>query len=93
MFADDTVILASNPGELPKKIKVLKKYFDELKLNVNVEKTKFIVLRKGGPIGHIPLIKLNGKRIKIMSEYTYLDVQLLGMFNLLRGFSTSDKKF
>ncbi|XP_035714869.1 uncharacterized protein LOC118438528 [Folsomia candida] len=45
-YADDTVVLASTPINLQHKINILKEYFEELGLKVNLSKTKIMVLGK-----------------------------------------------
>jgi hypothetical protein len=43
LYADGIVLLATNALELQQKINVLKQYFDENNLDVNLEKTKCVV--------------------------------------------------
>lgn len=74
LFADDMVILASTPGDLQKKIEVLRDYFENLGLKVNVDKTKIVVFRRGGKVGNIPIFKYGNDVIEVVPTYTYLGV-------------------
>jgi hypothetical protein len=46
LFADDIVLLSSTPGGLQAQLNLLKECCDKLKLSVNKEKTKIIVLER-----------------------------------------------
>jgi hypothetical protein len=50
LFADDMVLLAKSPRALQLKINALRKYFEDLGLTINVEKTKVVIFRRGGRI-------------------------------------------
>ena len=48
LFADDVALVSSSPQGLQNQIRNLKSEADRLKLEVNLEKTKVMVFRKGG---------------------------------------------
>lgn len=74
MFADDTALLSSTQAGLQRKVRCLEKYFDSLRLEVNLDKTKVMVFRRGGAVPRDCKFYYKGRRIEIVSEYTYLGV-------------------
>ena len=48
MYADDMAIMAEYAGELRLILKSLEKYVKRAKMEVNVQKTKIMIFRKGG---------------------------------------------
>ncbi|OXA44553.1 LINE-1 retrotransposable element ORF2 protein [Folsomia candida] len=73
-YADDTVVLAYTPVHLQQKINILRSYFDELGLKVNLSKTKVMVFRRGGRLQHGLDFRYGEDKVEIVSEYTYLGV-------------------
>ncbi|CAG7730748.1 unnamed protein product, partial [Allacma fusca] len=51
-YADDTAILAHDPGSLKNKLEALRNFCEVNKLRVNVEKTKIMIFSKSGRIGY-----------------------------------------
>jgi hypothetical protein len=47
LYADDMVVIAYNVFDLQNKINVLRRYFDENDLQINLSKTKIVVFRQG----------------------------------------------
>lgn len=74
LFADDTVVIAPNAGQLRKKIQVLEQYFDKWDLIVNMEKTKVVVFRKGGRLEKDLKFHYKDNAIEKVDEYVYLGV-------------------
>jgi len=75
LYADDTVVFGKSHKELQMKINSLGKYFEHLGLNVNIEKTKIMIFKRGGKYRkNSKSFSLNGKTIEIVSQYTYLGI-------------------
>jgi hypothetical protein len=74
LFADDMVLLAKSPRGLQLKINVLRKYFEQLGLTINVEETKVIVFRRGGRMLSGLQFKYGQEIIELVNEYVYLGV-------------------
>ncbi|CAG5075373.1 Protein of unknown function [Cotesia congregata] len=73
LYADDLVILARTINELKKSLKILEEYCTCNFLIVNINKTKIMHFRRGGPREKRSLL-LNGKTIEWVDEYIYLGV-------------------
>lgn len=73
LYADDLIILASSSVDLKRKLQILEEYCRLNGLTVNIDKTKVVVFRRGGPL---PLrnhdFVLNGSPVEIVPKYTYL---------------------
>jgi hypothetical protein len=75
LYADDIVILASNAIDLQKKIGVLKEFFDQNNLSVNLGKTKCVVFRrKKSKRSSIPTLFWGENEVEVVDKYTYLGV-------------------
>lgn len=75
LFADDIVILATNFDNLNEKIKLVKKFFDDNDLTLNLDKTKVVMFRTGRHKITKPDIMWDDDRsIEIVNTYTYLGV-------------------
>ena len=72
LFADDIVLLSSTPHGLQRQINNLAKSSKNLGLNVNLDKTKKMVFRKGGFLGRRERWFLNGQHIDVVNSYKYL---------------------
>ncbi|XP_015509342.2 uncharacterized protein LOC107216614 [Neodiprion lecontei] len=73
LYADDLVILARTFSTLRKSLSILEEYCACNKLTVNMDKTKIIHFRKGGPRERRSLF-YNGQPIEWAVEYVYLGV-------------------
>ncbi|CAG5100682.1 Similar to jockey\pol: RNA-directed DNA polymerase from mobile element jockey (Drosophila funebris) [Cotesia congregata] len=71
LYADDLIILASSVGDLRKKLVILEDYCRINALTVNIQKTKAMNFRKGGP-GEKTKLHLNGELIEWTDHYMYL---------------------
>ena len=76
LFADDTVVVAPTPKDLKKKIEILETYFDSLELRVNLDKTKVVILRRGGRVSQRTHFTYKGENIQIVPEYVYLRITM-----------------
>jgi hypothetical protein len=85
LFADDVVLLSTTPGGLQAQLNSLKVCCDKLKLNVNFDKTKIIVFRKGGFLGKREKWFYDGKRIEVVNSYSYLGFTFSSMLSVKAG--------
>lgn len=74
LYADDIVLFGDSPGELQKSLSVLEVYCRRWCLNVNINKTKIIVFRKGGRLPQNLQFKFNDKIIEIVNKFCYLGI-------------------
>lgn len=74
LFADDLVILGTSRIDLQKKINALLEYCSLNLLNVNIEKTKVVVFRKGGKLSKFDKFFYDDKKLEVTKKYTYLGV-------------------
>jgi len=74
LYADDMVLLGSSQENLQAKINCAAKFFAERGLKLNLDKTKVIVFRRGGPPGKNTWFSWRGKPIKIVNKYVYLGI-------------------
>lgn len=76
-FADDIAILADSVSAMRRILKALWKYCQSNKLNININKTKIVIFRKGGHSHdkNIGLFSYGDKgNIDVVSNYDYLGV-------------------
>jgi hypothetical protein len=81
IYADDIILLAYNPFDLQDKINVLKKYFEDNDLIVNLGKTKIVIFRNGNYKFNKPKIFWGEQEVEFVESYTYLGVPLYGNMN------------
>jgi len=74
MLADDNVTLSESRAGLQLKINHLNEYFTLNDLDINLDKTKVIVFRRGGKIGKKEKFFLDGRPIAVVKNYTYLGI-------------------
>lgn len=72
LYADDLVILGSSKIDLQKKINALRDYCSLNLLQVNIQKTKVIVFRRGGKLSKHDNFFYDDSRLEIVKKYTYL---------------------
>ena len=68
LFADDIVLLSSTPVGLQDQIDNLSNISKRLGLSVNIEKTKFIVFRRGGFLGRGERWTVDGKDFELVKR-------------------------
>lgn len=73
MYADDLVIFADSPSALRKNLSTLNEYCNSKRLEVNVDKTKIVVFRRGVRIKSEQYYYGN-QLIEIVNSYIYLGV-------------------
>lgn len=84
LFADDIALISTTPGGLQAQLDSLKVCCDRLELNVNKDKTKIMVFRKGGFLGRREKWVFNGNELEVVNKYCYLGYNFTTMlsFNL-----------
>ena len=80
MYADDVVIFSQSAGGLKRAIAITVNYFNNINLSVNFEKSQVMVFNVRGLLldkdpDHI--FQVNGRKLKVVSEYTYLGFKLV----------------
>ena len=72
LFADDIVLISQTPSGLQNQINNLKIASEELGLEINIQKTKSVVFRKGGYLGRAEKWYYGGEQIETVNSYKYL---------------------
>lgn len=85
LFADDIVLLSDTARGLQNQINIMDNACKNLYLNVNIEKTKVMVFRKGGFLGKNERWWLGGKQLEVVSEYNYLGFVFTTRMSIKRG--------
>ena len=85
LFADDTVLFAESDQELQYALDQFKEYCEEMKLTVNVEKTKIVIFTNTRNKNHFEF-KFNASTIEIVDAYKYLGIYFAknGSFTLAK---------
>ena len=81
LYADDIVFVGDSIGSVQKLLNVLSEFCNKWGLKVNIEKTKFMVLRNGGIIKGCEKVYLNGTQLSSVSYYKYLGLLLSSRLN------------
>lgn len=76
LYADDLVILATDPGVLQHMINNLKRYSEKWGLTVNLVKSKIMIFRRGGRLSNREQWRWGGEKIEIVNKFKYLGVTL-----------------
>jgi hypothetical protein len=74
LYADDIVIVGDHIGRVQKLLNTLSKFCSNWGLQVNMQKSKFMVFRNGGIIKKNEVLYYNGIRLKYVTYYKYLGV-------------------
>ena len=72
LFADDIALISSTPIGLQNQLNVLQTCCDEMKLTVNIDKTKIMVFRGGGRLAKGLCWYLGKQKIEIVNRFCYL---------------------
>ena len=72
LFADDIVLIAKTPAGLQNQINNLRTASTNIGLEVNLEKTKVMVFRKGGYLGKSEKWHYGREQIEVVNSYKYL---------------------
>ncbi|XP_071104703.1 uncharacterized protein [Haliotis cracherodii] len=78
LFADDIVLFSSTIKGLQNLIDQLELYCSNCKLQVNTEKTKVLVFKKGNKLSSREKWFFNSQPLKIVTSYKYLGVTFTG---------------
>jgi hypothetical protein len=76
MFADDMVLISTSPSGLQNQINNLEKAATPLGLEVNAQKTKVMVFRKGGHLAKSEKWHYKGMKLEVVNKYKYLGFTL-----------------
>ena len=69
---DEMTMFAETPAGLQKRLETLKSYCNRWKLTVNIEKTKIMIIRKGGILQLEMRFFYNNQEIEIVKTFSYL---------------------
>ena len=72
LFADDVALISSTPIGLQNQLNVLKTCCDDMKMRVNIQKTKVMVFRKGGFLGKREEWYFENNKLEVVNRYCYL---------------------
>lgn len=72
LFADDVALLATTPFGLQNQLNVLFECCSKLKMEVNKDKTKVMVFRKGGYLSRNEKWYYDGRGLEVVNSYCYL---------------------
>ena len=64
MYADDMVLLTESINELQNMLNILQNYTTEWSLDVNIQKSKVVVLRNGGQIHSNEYLPFSGENVE-----------------------------
>ena len=92
LFADDLALMSTTPVGLQKQIDCLGQACEDLKLEVNVDKTKIVVFRKGGPQWEREKWFYQRKEIEVVNDFCYLGYTFSTKLSVKTGTSHLDKK-
>lgn len=70
LFADDMVLMAEGEEELERLVRKVKEYCDEWRLQVNVSKTKVMVVSRNG--GKVARVMYGEEELECVNKYPYL---------------------
>ena len=72
LFADGVTLLATTPSGLQNQLNCLRDCCVKMGMEVNEDKTKVMVFRKGGHLGKHEKWYYAGKSVNVVNSYTYL---------------------
>ena len=87
LFADDIALISTTPGGLQIQLDSLKLCCNRLQLNVNKDKTKIMVFRKGGFLGQREKWFFEGNELEVVNKYCYLGYTFTTMLSFNLGTS------
>ena len=73
-YADDNCIFSTTPRGLQSKLNIIHSMSQRLGLEVNLDKTKIIVFRKGGFLGKNEKWFYDNQPVEVVNEYNYLGI-------------------
>ena len=84
LYADDNVLVSDSPVGLQSKLNLLYEQSNRLGLEVNLEKSKIIVFRKGGRLSRHEKWFFNDIPVEIVNSYSYLGVNFTTKMSLVK---------
>ncbi|XP_053390704.1 uncharacterized protein LOC128553545 [Mercenaria mercenaria] len=72
MFADDVSTVAKTVIKLKNQLNIVSDFCDETGMKLNLDKSKIMVFRRGGPLRHCEKWTFMGQAIEVVSIYKYL---------------------
>ncbi len=87
MFADDVVFFSESVIGLQRQINVLETYCKKWALNVNLDKTKIMVFKRGSKLSKSEKWTYKSTKLEVVTSYQYLGVS----FNSTLNWSLSAK--
>jgi hypothetical protein len=72
LFADDVALLSLSPVGLQNQLNILENFCSQIQLEINVQKTKIMVFRKGGVLSKHEQWYLYNEKVEIVNQYCYL---------------------
>ena len=75
LFADDITLVSVSIFGLQSKLNILHQQCIRLGLSINIDKTKIIVFRKGGPLSKFEHWHFGGMPIQVVNAYKYLGIE------------------
>jgi hypothetical protein len=94
LFADDVFLASYTAKGLQKQINLLYSFAINFKMEVNLEKTKIIVFRKGGFLAKHESWKYGDEQIQVVNSYKYLGLFFstkLSMSHMMTGLASKAK--
>lgn len=85
LFADDVALLSTTVYGLQNQLNLLKVCCDNLQLNVNKDKTKIMVFRKGGHLSKNEKWYYEGNQLEVVNKYCYLGYTFTTMLSVKQG--------
>ena len=82
LYADDNVLFSDTPSGLQAKLNILYTQSTRLGLEVNLDKSKIIVFRKGGRLSKHEHWFYNKTKVEVVNSYCYLGVNFTTKMNL-----------
>ena len=76
LFADDAVIFSDTVEGLQSSLKYLEMFCNKWDLTVNIDKTKIVVIRKGGTLNNHEKWTYADDKIEIVNSFNYLGIVL-----------------
>jgi len=74
LYADDIVLFSESEQGLQYGLDLLEQYSDKWKLQVNINKTKVMVFRKGGRLSKNVNFRYKGELLEIVDNFKYLGI-------------------
>lgn len=84
MFADDIALISDTVEGLQRQLNILCQHCNNWELTVHLDKSEIVVFRNGGKLNRHEHWTYGAKRIKVVSEYTYVGLLFSSQMSLRR---------